>query len=45
MRSFALAKSETAIVRRRRSEVAWYLVTALLAAGIGLVMTVWLNRT
>jgi hypothetical protein len=44
MRSFALAKSETAIARRRRSEVAWYLVTVLLAAGVGFV-TVWLNRT
>jgi hypothetical protein len=31
-------------IRRRRSEFAWYLATALLAAGVGIVATVWLNR-
>ena len=30
--------------RRRRSELAWYVTTALLAAGMGVVVTVWLNR-
>jgi hypothetical protein len=42
--SFALATSAAVAGRRKRSELAWYLATALLAAGIGFVLTVWLNR-
>jgi hypothetical protein len=42
--SLALAASAAAVGRRRRSKLAWYLVTALLAAGVGFVLTVWLNR-
>jgi hypothetical protein len=42
-RSFDLAATATWTARHRRSEVAWYLATALFAAGIGLVVTVWLS--
>ena len=31
-------------VRRRRPELAWYVTTALLAAGVGLAVTVFLSR-
>jgi len=31
--------------RRNRGELAWYLATALLAAGFAVIVTVWLNRT
>jgi hypothetical protein len=31
--------------RRNRGELAWYLATALLAAGFAVVVTVWLNRS
>lgn len=31
--------------RRKRGELAWYLATALLAAGFAVIVTVWLNRT
>ena len=30
--------------RRNQSELAWYLATAVLAAGVAVVVTVWLNR-
>jgi hypothetical protein len=30
--------------RRNRGELAWYLATALLAAGVAVVVTVWLNQ-
>jgi len=30
--------------RRNRGELAWYLATAVLAAGVAVVVTVWLNR-
>jgi hypothetical protein len=30
-------------IRRRRGEFAWYLFTTLLAVGVGVVATVWLN--
>jgi hypothetical protein len=42
-RSTALASAAVFSARRRRSELAWYLTTALLAAGMGVVVTVWLN--
>ncbi len=42
--SSSLAASSANTVRRRRSEFAWYLASGLLAAGIGVVATVWLNR-
>jgi hypothetical protein len=42
--SLSLGASSVDTIRRRRSEFAWYLATALLAAGIGVVATVWLNR-
>lgn len=40
--SLALPRAYT--IRRRRGEFAWYLFTALLAVGVGVVATVWLNR-
>jgi hypothetical protein len=40
----ALATAAAFNARRRRSELAWYATTALLAAGLGVVVTVWLNR-
>lgn len=42
--SSSLAASSANTIRRRRSELAWYFATALFAAGIGVVATVWLNR-
>jgi hypothetical protein len=42
-RSLELAATATWSARHRRSEVAWYFATALFAAGIGLVVTVWLS--
>jgi len=41
--SSSLAASSAETIRRRRSEFAWYLATALLAVGIGVIATVWLN--
>jgi hypothetical protein len=41
--SSSLAASSAKTISRRRSEYAWYLASALLAAGIGVVATVWLN--
>jgi hypothetical protein len=29
--------------RRNQSELAWYLATAVLAAGVAVVLAVWLN--
>jgi hypothetical protein len=43
-RLMALATAAAFNARRRRSELAWYATTALLAAGLGVVVTVWLNR-
>jgi hypothetical protein len=42
-RSLDLAATASVSARRRRTDVAWYLATALIAAGIGFVVTVWLN--
>ena len=42
-RSAALARTATETVQRRRSELGWYLATSLLAVGIGLFVTAWLN--
>src|ERR671934_136370 len=42
-RSLGLTATAPALARRRRVELAWYLTMALFAAGIGLVVTVWLN--
>jgi hypothetical protein len=42
--SSSLAASSAKTIRRRRSEFSWYLASALLATGIGLLATVWLNR-
>lgn len=42
-RSVALATAPTFSVRRQRSELMWYVTMALLAAGIGVVLTVSLN--
>jgi hypothetical protein len=41
--SSSLAASSAKTISRRRSEYAWYLASAALAAGIGVVATVWLN--
>jgi hypothetical protein len=41
--SSSLAASSARTISRRRSEYAWYLASALIAAGIGVVATVWLN--
>ena len=41
--SSSLAASSAKTISRRRSDYAWYLASALLAAGIGVVATVWLN--
>jgi hypothetical protein len=38
-----LAASSAKTISRRRSEFAWYLASALLVAGIGVVATVWQN--
>jgi hypothetical protein len=43
-RSFALAASAAVTSRRRRSELAWYLAVTVLAAGVGFLVTIWLNR-
>jgi hypothetical protein len=37
------ARSVTRIFGRRRGELGWYILTALLAAGTGLLVTAWLN--
>jgi MYXO-CTERM domain-containing protein len=42
--SSSLAASSAKTISRRRGEFAWYLASALLAAGIGVVATVWLNQ-
>ena len=42
-RSLDLAATATFSAMRRRAELAWYFAMALFAAGIGLVVTVWLN--
>jgi hypothetical protein len=42
-RSLDLAATATVGARRRRTELAWYLATALLATGVGLVVSVWLS--
>jgi hypothetical protein len=42
-RSLGLAATAPALARRRRAELAWYLTMTLFAAGIGLVVSVWLN--
>jgi hypothetical protein len=42
-RSLELAAPATWSARRRRSEVAWYLATALFAAAVGVVVSVWLS--
>jgi hypothetical protein len=39
--SLALPLADT--IRRRRGELAWYLFTTLIAVGVGVVATVWLN--
>jgi hypothetical protein len=41
--SSSLAASSAKTISRRRSEFAWYLASALLVAGIGVVATVWQN--
>ena len=41
--SSSMAASSAKTISRRRSEYAWYLASAALAAGIGVVATVWLN--
>ena len=41
--SSSLAASSAKTISRRRSEFAWYLASAVLAAGIGVAATVWLN--
>jgi hypothetical protein len=39
-----LSTSPGKTIRRRRGELTWYLATAVLAAGVGVLATVWLNR-
>jgi hypothetical protein len=41
--SSSLAASSAKTISRRRSEYGWYLASALIAAGVGVVATVWLN--
>jgi len=42
--SSSLAASSARTISRRRTDFAWYLASALLAAVIGVLTTVWLNR-
>jgi hypothetical protein len=42
--SSGLVASAAEALRRRRGELVWYLATAILATGIGVLATVWLNR-
>ena len=42
-RSTAVPAATAFSDRRRRSELTWYVTSALLAAGIGVVVTLWLN--
>jgi hypothetical protein len=42
--SSSLAAFSANTIARRRSEFAWYFATALLAVGVGVLATVWLNR-
>jgi hypothetical protein len=39
-----LGASAAKAVRRRRGELVWYLATAVVATGVGVLATVWLNR-
>jgi len=39
-----LGASAAKAIRHRRGELTWYLATAVLATGIGVLATVWLNR-
>ena len=39
-----LPASAAQTIRRRRSELVWYLATAVLAIGVGVLATVWLNQ-
>jgi hypothetical protein len=39
-----LPASAAQAIRRRRSELVWYLATAVLAIGVGVLATVWLNQ-
>jgi hypothetical protein len=42
--SSGLSTSPGKTIRRRRGELTWYLATAVLAAGVAVLATVWLNR-
>jgi hypothetical protein len=42
--SLNLPASAAQAIRRRRSELVWYLATAVLAIGVGILATVWLNQ-
>lgn len=39
-----LGESAAKAIRRRRGELLWYLATAVVATGVGVLATVWLNR-
>jgi len=39
-----LGASAAKAIRRRRGELTWYFATAVLATGVGVLATVWLNR-
>jgi hypothetical protein len=39
-----LGASAAEAIRRRRGELTWYLATAVVATGVGVLATVWLNR-
>jgi hypothetical protein len=42
--SSKLGASAADAIRRRRGELTWYLATAVVATGVGVLATVWLNR-
>jgi hypothetical protein len=42
--SSSLTESAAKAIRRRRGELVWYLATAVVATGVGVLATVWLNR-
>ena len=42
--SFGLVASAADAIRRRRGELVWYLATGVLATGVVVLATVWLNR-
>jgi hypothetical protein len=42
--SSSMSETAAKAIRRRRGELVWYLATAVVATGVGVLATVWLNR-